>query len=315
MQKGLVGLPVSAEAAADQRAILCTHPRCPPYGTGARTLPIRKPAARGRRHTEVPVYLRESVRRSFFTLAYEHLGTLALFGFLRALPWLLFVLVLTFLPPDLLPRAAWLGLLAGLALLALAAGPWLTGGVYHLATRLARGESPAWRDARPGFGRRYGVLLAWELLQALLALVLAHNLLLALRGPVPDPGFGDRLALAAGVWIWISIRAWGFSFLPLLAGRGLDLRETARETLLLILGEPRHALGQFAVRQMLLLLLVLSGVGIVAGLGSLPALHACLGVRAALRRRGLDLVPPGQAPPTGGLPRDEGWRGFWRPWE
>ncbi|MBN2171346.1 MAG: hypothetical protein JW819_08505 [Candidatus Krumholzibacteriota bacterium] len=259
--------------------------------------------------------MRESVRRSFFTLAYEHLGTLALFGFLRALPWLLFVLVLTFLPPDLLPRAAWLGLLAGLALLALAAGPWLTGGVYHLATRLARGESPAWRDARPGFGRRYGVLLAWELLQALLALVLAHNLLLALRGPVPDPGFGDRLALAAGVWIWISIRAWGFSFLPLLAGRGLDLRETARETLLLILGEPRHALGQFAVRQMLLLLLVLSGVGIVAGLGSLPALHACLGVRAALRRRGLDLVPPGQAPPTGGLPRDEGWRGFWRPWE
>jgi len=259
--------------------------------------------------------LRESVTRSFFTLAYEHLGTLVLLGALRVLPWLLLALALTFLPPGLLPRPAWLGLLAGLALLALAVGPWLTGGVYHLAARLALGESPGWRGARSGFGRRYGALLAWELFQALLAVVLAHHLLAALRGPGPGPDFADRLALAAGAWILISARAWGFSFLPLLAARGLGLRETARETLILILGEPRHALGQFAVRQAVVLLLVLSGVGIVAGLGSLPALHACLSVRAALRRRGRDLVPPGQAPPAGGLPRAEGWRSFWRPWE
>lgn len=259
--------------------------------------------------------MRESVLRSFFTLAYEHLGPLVLLGCLRALPWLLLALALTFLPPDLLPRAAWLGGLAGLALLALAAAPWLTGGAFHLAAALARGESPGWRGARRGFGRRYATLLAWTLLQALVGLALLHGLLAALRGTGPGPAFAERLALAAGLWIWISLRAWGFVFLPLLIGRGLGLRDTARETLILLLGEPRHALGPFAARQALLLVLALSGVGIVAGLGSFPALHACLAARAALRRRGLDLVPPGQAPPPSGLPRAEGWRRFWRPWE
>ena len=55
--------------------------------------------------------------RSFFLLAFEHLGPLALLSMLRALPWILLVAVITFLPAASLAPALWV-LLSGLLVLA-----------------------------------------------------------------------------------------------------------------------------------------------------------------------------------------------------
>ncbi len=253
----------------------------------------------------------ESVLRSFFHLAYEHLGLLLLVSVLRALPWLLPALLVTFLSPDAIGPRPYAWLIGATILAAVLLAPYLSGGAQHLGASIARGAAPRWRA---GLGRRYGILLAWNLVQLLLLAVLLQNLALYLRGSGELHGFALLLSLGAGFWLWALARLWSFHFLPLLIARNDSLRESARLTLLLVLRRPGRVLADFAQRQLLGLLLVLSGLGIFLGLGALPALHAALSARVALRPLGHELAPPGESQENRPLEFAANLRKLWRPW-
>lgn len=248
--------------------------------------------------------------RSFFLLAFEHLGPLALLSMLRALPWILLAAVITFLPAASLAPALWV-LLSGLLVLAgLLSAPWLGGATQRFAAALARGEQPSLREQLATPAPHYRPLLVWALLQALLALLLLQALL---PWPGGEHGLLAWLGLAAGGWLWLLARLWGYVFLPLLAVRQRNLRATARLALLLWLGRPGILLPGFAVRQGVACLLALSGVGLLAGLGGLLPLQAALTVREALRPQGLDLAPPGHASENRPLELPSPRR-LWQPW-
>jgi hypothetical protein len=248
--------------------------------------------------------------RSFFLLAFEHLGPLALLSMLRALPWILLAAVITFVPAASLAPALWV-LLCGLLVLAgLLSAPWLGGAAQRFAAALARGEQPSLREQLATPAPHYRPLLVWALLQALLALLLLQALL---PWPGSEHGLLAWLGLATGSWLWLLARLWGYVFLPLLAVRQRDLRATARLALLLWLGRPGILLPGFAVRQGVGLLLAVSGVGLLAGLGGLLPLQAALTVREALRPQGLDLAPPGHASENRPLELPSPRR-LWQPW-
>jgi hypothetical protein len=61
------------------------------------------------------------------------------------------------------------------------------------------------------------------------------------------------------------------------------------------------------------LLLAVSGVGLLAGLGGLLPLQAALTLREALRPQGLDLAPPGHASENRPLELTSPRR-LWQPW-
>jgi hypothetical protein len=248
--------------------------------------------------------------RSFFLLAFEHCGPLALLSLLRALPWLLLLAILTWLPAASLAPVLWV-LLSGLLVLAgLLCAPWLSGAAQRFAAALARGESISLRKALARPGPHYRPLLMWTLLQALLALLLLQVLL---AWPAAGHGLLAWLGLAAGLWLWALSRLWGYVFLPLLAVRQRELRATARLALLLLLERPGLLLPGFAVRQGMALVLAVSGIGLVAGMGGLLPLQAALTLRVALRPHGMDLVPPGQ--PEVNRPLDlPSPRRLWQPW-
>ena len=252
----------------------------------------------------------DSSARSFFLLAFEHLGPLALLSLLRALPWIALAAVLTFLPAASLAPALWVVVAGLLVLVGLLCAPWLGGAAHRFAAALARGEPGSLRAELTTPGRHYRPLLAWALLQALLALLLLQVLL---PWPVAGHGLLAWLGLAAGLWLWALSRLWGFVFLPLLAVRQRELRSTAGLALLLLLERPGILLPGFAVRQGIAALLGVSGVGLLAGLGGLLPLQAALTLREALRPHGLDLVPPGQ--PEENRPLElPSPRGLWQPW-
>lgn len=251
-----------------------------------------------------------SLVRSLFTLGYERLGALALLSLLRALPWLLLALLLTFVPADSLAPDGWLLLGGGLVLLIVLTAPWLGGAAQRYSAALARGEAPALMPLLRSGGPNYGALLGWTLLQALLAMLL---LSLLLASELRSRGLLGWLGLASGLWLWALSRLWGFVFLPLLAVRAQEPRQTARLALLLLLERPGALLRAFAGRQLLGILLALSGVGLVAGLGGLLPLQAALAVRDGLRPHGLDLAPPGT--PKANQPLDlPTFAQLWRPW-
>jgi len=248
--------------------------------------------------------------RSFFLLAFEHLGPLALLSVLRALPWLVLAAVLTFLPAASLAPALWLLLTGLLVLGGLLCAPWLGGAAQRYAAALARGESPSLRAQLRAPAPHFRPLLGWALLQALLALLLLQVLL---PWPVAGRGLVAWLGLAAGCWLWALSRLWGYVFLPLLAVRQRDWGPTARLALLLLLKQPGILLPGFAARQGFALLLALSGVGLLAGLGGLLPLQAALTLREALRPQGLDLVPPGASEVNRPLDLPSPRR-LWQPW-
>lgn len=251
-----------------------------------------------------------SLARSLFTLGYERLGALALLSLLRALPWLLLGMALTYLPAGSLAPGGWLLLIGALVLLIVLAEPWLGGAAQRFAAALARGESPELGALLRSAGPNYGAVLGWTLLQALLALLLLFLLL----APAPgERGLLGWLGLAGGLWLWTLSRLWGFVFLPLLAVRAREPRQTARLALLLLLVRPGALLGAFTGRQLLGILLALSGLGLVAGLGGLMPLHAALALREGLRPHGLELAPPGT--PETNQPLNLPTAGqLWRPW-
>ncbi len=97
--------------------------------------------------------MRESLLRSFFTLFYERLGPLILGAVLRALPWTLIALLLTFLSPTSLGgRYTWL--LGGIALLAFLVAPVMTEAVYLYCADLARAVEPRRPHWNAGLGSR-----------------------------------------------------------------------------------------------------------------------------------------------------------------
>jgi len=254
--------------------------------------------------------LAPSLARSLFTLGYERLGALVLLSLLRALPWLLLGLTLTYLPVGSVPPGGWLLLCGALVLLIVLVEPWLGGAAQRFAAALARGGSPGLAALLRGVGPSYGTLLGWTLLQALLALLLLVLLL------APEPGERGRLGgfgLASGLWLWVLSRLWGFVYVPLVAVREQRPRQAARLALLLLLERPGPLLGAFLGRQLLGILLALSGLGLVAGLGGLLPLQAALALRDALRPHGLELAPAGS--PEANQPLDLPTIGqLWRPW-
>ena len=254
----------------------------------------------------------ESLLRSFFGLFYEELGSLLIGAVLRALPWALAIGLFFALPAGgtSLTRI-WVP--AGLGLAAFLVAPYLAGGIYLHCAALARDAAPgAWRQ---GMGRRYRPLLAWGLIQALLGAAIAWNLGHFLTLGPQARGFAEYLALGAGFWLWVLARLFSFRFLPCLLVLDRPLPETLRLTLLTLLSRPGQTLAHFLQRQLVALVLALTGVGLIFGAASLLPLHACLCARLALRAEGLDLSPPGEEQPEIPLPSGQGIRSLWRPWE
>jgi hypothetical protein len=258
--------------------------------------------------------MRPSLLRSFFLLAYERIGAILVLSTLRAAPWLLLVLFVTFVPLGQTPSVLFWGGAGALLLLALVAAPWSHALALRFAGALARGAESSLR-ALVADRRHYAPLLAWTLGELLLALLLLPVLLRVLE---PDAGprpLGDWLAFSGGLWLWVLSRVWGFVFLPLLVLRERGAAHAARLALWLLLGSPRRLLPAFLGRQLLALLLAISGLGLLLGLGGLLPLHACFWLREALRPLGLELGPPGAGEANRPLDPVSSLRRVWRPWE
>ncbi len=252
--------------------------------------------------------MRESITRSLFALLYDRIGAVLAGSAIRSLPWLGLALLFTFLPPDRIGPEAMLGLLGIATLAAIAIAPLLTGEVYARAAAITRsGEAPRG-------GRRYPLLLAWSAIQFALAYLLLIDLAM-LRAPAP-PGGRFVLMLAAGLafWFWLLARLWSFYFIPLLVARGEPLGPTLRLTARLFLGNPREMLSHMLQRQLLALLLCISGLGLIFGLGGMVPIQSCLATRIALRPLGLDLAPADGPQTNDPLPEGPGLRKLWRPW-
>jgi len=243
------------------------------------------------------------------------MGILMLRAGLRALPWFALALFLTYAPPAALGQGR-LALLAGaLLLLALGLAPLLDESSHRLGARLARGEAVTWREALATRGRRYFPLLALNGLQLLLLLLLLRAYFLATGSSEGGRDFLAWLLLAACAWLLILLRLWSWLFIPLLIGRETSLRQAGRLSATFLMLEPGPSLLRFGQRQLLILLLGLSGLGLLLGLSSLPALHSCLVARGLLLRHGLDLSPSSLASVDAALPPSGSLRQLLRPWE
>ncbi len=257
--------------------------------------------------------MRDAVARGFFVLAYERIVLMVGLSLLRAAPWLVFGLVLTYGRGTDSQADLWI--LATIALAALLLAP-LGGGAAHLAgLRLARGENPSWRSCLADGRRFYPILLLGSLGQALLVLGIAHNLDTYLSVAPGSRDFMLHLGLAAGFWIWALLRFWSFSYLPLLLGRERGAREAMRQATLLIFNSPARYLRHFILRQALVILMLFSGMGLFLGLGGLLPLHAAIVTRELLRPHGRDLVAPGRQEDNLPLELPTSLRKFWRPWD
>ena len=258
--------------------------------------------------------MRASLLRSFFLLAYDRVGALLVLATLRATPLLLLALFVTFVPVDGTPPGIFWGGAVALLLAALLLAPWSHGLALRFAGELVRGGDPSLRVLAAD-RRGYAPLLAWALGELLLALLLLPVVLRMLE-PEGDPRqLGDWLALMGGLWLWVLSRVWGFVFLPLLLLRERGAAHAARLSLWLLLGSPRRLLPAWLGRQLLGLLLAVSGLGLLVGLGGLLPLHACYWLREALRPLGLELGPPGVGEANRPLEPVSSLRRVWRPWE
>lgn len=257
--------------------------------------------------------MRDAVARGFFVLAYERIGLVVSLSLLRAAPWLVLGLVLTY--------SSWLDnrdghwLLIGLALVGILLAPLGCAASQLAGLRLARGENPSHRQCLIDGRRFYGVLLVWTLIQSLLVLAIARNLDTYLSVAPGSRDFMLHLGLASGFWIWSLLRLWSFTALPLLIGRERGPGEAIRLATLLLLKSPGRLLRHFILRQALVLLTVFSGLGLFLGLGGLLPLHAAIVTRELLRPLGHDLVGPGLEEDNQPLELPTSLRKFWRPWD
>ena len=251
----------------------------------------------------------ESITRSFFALVYERVGSLALWSLLRALPWLLLALAISFWPIDPREPSQHFRVLTCAVLLAVAVAPWLTGEIYLRAAALARGGEA------PRASRRYPILLCWSLIQFALAYLLALNAVMLRAGDTGVGRFPLMLAIGVAFWLWLLARIWSVYFIPLLVARGEALGPTLRLTLRLLLASPRSLFAQVLMRQALGFLLLISGLGLLFGIGALLPLQACLATRIALRPLGLELSAASGPQENLPLPEGPGLGKLWRPWE
>ncbi|MCP4544901.1 MAG: hypothetical protein GY835_00385 [bacterium] len=226
--------------------------------------------------------MRESSTRQFLGLAYEKINILLLWGIIRCLPWLIPILLFTFLPHARFSTENYALILGSVCLLSILIEPALSGAAYHLADNLVRRDSPD-RSIFTGFGRYYLPLLAGAILQLFLAVFIIHNIYLMLGPQKVAFHFVDLFALGSCSWLLLMLRIWHFYFLPLLFRQESPLGDTARLTVILLLEKPGRTIRHFALRQLIGLLLILSGLGPFLALGSFLPLHACLSVRIALK--------------------------------
>lgn len=251
---------------------------------------------------------------SFLMSAYENLGILILRSGLRTLPWGLLLAWITLSSQTAIGPGAFYSVALVLLFASLLLQPWLTIGVFQLGGRIAISGSAPWRV---GLGLPKGPLFRvalWELVQALLTVLVIFNFVHFLSGGGANR-FLEGLATTMGLWIWILARGINIYLLPILVSRQSSFRESFRLAALIVIESPARTLLFLTQRGLLFLALAATGLGVFLGLGSLPALQAAVATRDALRARGLDLLAPGEE----ALPADPGadevsWRRIWRPW-
>lgn len=220
--------------------------------------------------------MRSLASNDFFRKLYAHLGGLITAGALRSLAWLPLLAWLGRGTPEGSTAGSYVLGALGFLLLALSADPFLAGGVMGLAERVAAGRPTSPRDALAGLGRRYRALLAWTWIQALVALSGSFNLLQLLAPESPVPGFLGLFSTALSLWVWLALRAMNIHLPRLLLAGHLPLRGALLEALLTAMRRPGRSLGQLTFRFGLGLLLAMSGVGLILGLGSFAVLHGFL---------------------------------------
>ncbi len=217
--------------------------------------------------------MRSLASSDFFRILYTHLGGLITAGVLRSLAWLPLIFWITWASPEGSVAGSYgLGALGFLAL-ALLGDPFLAGGANGLSLRIIRREPASPRDALAGLGSRYPAMLAWTWIQAVFALLALYNLLQVLSPESLVPEFLALLATALSLWAWMILRAMNIHLPRLLIDEELPLKQGLMQSFLIVLSQPMRSFGQLTFRLGLVLLMILSGVGVVLGLGSFGILH------------------------------------------
>ncbi len=217
--------------------------------------------------------MRSLASSDFFRILYTHLGGLITAGILRSLAWLPFIFWITWASPEGSVAGSYgLGAL-GFLVLALFGDPFFAGGAMGISLRIIRREPASPRDALAGLGSRYRALLAWTWIQALFALTATYNLLQVLSPESLVPDFLALLATALSIWAWMVLRAMNIHLPRLLIDEDLHLKQGLMQSFLLVLAQPIRSLGQLIFRLGVVLLLIISGVGVLLGLGSFGILH------------------------------------------
>ena len=217
--------------------------------------------------------MRSLASSDFFRILYTHLGGLITAGVLRSLAWLPLVFWITWASPEGSVAGSYgLGALGFLAL-ALFGDPFLAGGAMGLSLRIIRREAASPRDALAGLGSRYPALLAWTWIQSLFALIALYNLLQVLSPESKVPEFLALLATALSLWALMVLRAMNIHLPRFLLEHELHLKQGLIQSFLIVLSHPMRSFGQLVFRLGWVLLLMLSGVGVLLGLGSFGVLH------------------------------------------
>ncbi len=217
--------------------------------------------------------MRSFASNDFFRILYAHLGGLIAAGVLRSLAWLPLIFWISWAAPEGSVAGSYgLGAL-GFLVLALFADPFLAGGALGLSARILEGEAASPRDAVAGLGLRYRALLSWTWIQTLLGLIGLYNLLQAFSPASAVPEFLAFLAAALSLWAWMVMRAMNIHLPRLLIMEELPLKEALSRAFLRVVAQPGRSLGQLVFRLGLALLLLVSGIGVILGLGSFGVIH------------------------------------------
>lgn len=217
--------------------------------------------------------MRSLASNDFFRVLYAHLGGLITAGVLRSLAWLPLLLWISWASPEGSVAGSYGFGALGFLVLALFADPFLAGAALGLSARILREEAASPRDALAGLGLRYRALLLWTWIQALLALVGLYNLLQVISPASPVPEFLAFLSSALSLWAWMVLRAMNIHLPRLLIVEDLPLKVAISRAFLRVVAQPGRSLGQLIFRLGLVLLLLLSGIGVILGLGSFGVIH------------------------------------------
>ena len=176
------------------------------------------------------------------------------------------------MPDDSVGGSYGLGAL-GFLVLALFTDPFLSGVAMSLSSRIVENQPTSPRELVSGLGLRYRALLAWTWFQALVALLGLYNLMQILSPSSSVPEFFAFLAAALSFWAWLLLRAMNVHLPYLLVEETVPLRKALQQAFLTVISRPGQSMSHMVFRFGLSLLLLISGVGIVLGLGSFCVLH------------------------------------------